>query len=374
MNRILSLLLMLVIGILFSPVQAQDEVRFEGKEIFFTLKENPTTGYLWSYTIEPEGMLSCAKDHYQPDAASRFADGGGGCRQYVFQAGGDAGIAAIRLILEGPGGVYREMAFEVRVGEAGVERVERMHAAAVSIEEIENITLTLSPSFGLPEEMVDTVMVFSPDAALVALLNDKGFFDMPEYIDTGVMDGRFTWITVNLRNGESKRVGGLEAEEFGPEDFIMIYDAVINAQEILYSQSQPVIEEGFRLSVFPTGTTAESYYFELSQDGVLFCAVGVRAGDDITQPVFLMEIDHSADRMLNASDLQLLIGLCNEIERSGYDTPKKFWTDAWDVALLYKGTIYEMVYWDSDGSVELKELVSWIIELSPIPVDLHGWA
>ena len=95
--------------------------------------------------------------------------------------------------------------------------------------EIITITLTLSPSFGVEGEMNDTVRNLDPDAELIALLYEHSFFDMPEYLDTGVMDGHFTWITAHFKNGESKRVGGLVAEEFGPEEFIAIYDAVNEA-------------------------------------------------------------------------------------------------------------------------------------------------
>jgi tetratricopeptide (TPR) repeat protein len=94
--------------------------------------------------------------------------------------------------------------------------------------EIDTIVLTISPSFGLEEEMIDTVTTIYPDEALAALVYEYNFFDMPEYIETGVVDGDFIWITVNLKNGESKRVGGLLADEFGPDDFIIIYDALIS--------------------------------------------------------------------------------------------------------------------------------------------------
>ena len=43
------------------------------------------------------------------------------------------------------------------------------------------------------------------------------------------MDGHFTYITVHLQGGESKTVGGLEAEAYGPEAFVAVYDAVVAA-------------------------------------------------------------------------------------------------------------------------------------------------
>lgn len=105
------------------------------------------------------------------------------------------------------------------------------HVSAIDAAEIESIVLTTSPAFGPAEEMVDTEKTLRPDDALITLLYAQGFFDMPEYLDTGVMDGHFTWITVYALNGESKRVGGLVAEEFGPEGFIVIYEAVVRAMQ-----------------------------------------------------------------------------------------------------------------------------------------------
>lgn len=95
--------------------------------------------------------------------------------------------------------------------------------------EIDLIELIQSPSYGMTEEMHDTVWSFQPDADLVALLYEHGFFDMPEYLETGVLDGDFTWIVVHFKNGETRRVGGLMAKAYGPEAFIALYDAVSRA-------------------------------------------------------------------------------------------------------------------------------------------------
>ena len=129
-----------------------------------------------------------------------------------------------------------------------------------------------------------------------------------------------------------------------------------------------------RLAVFPTGAYAESYYFELMQDSVLSCAVGVRASDDITRTDFLVTIDHSAEMRLSSENIQFLSGLCDDLESSGYNTPKNIYFDAWDVAVLYNGKTYETNYWDNNGPLALIDLVDKLIELAPIPVDLHGWA
>ena len=62
--------------------------------------------------------------------------------------------------------------------------------------------------------------------ALVASLYEYDFFSLTQYLETYVMDSDFTWITINLINGESKRAGGLLAEEFGLDRFVAICDAI----------------------------------------------------------------------------------------------------------------------------------------------------
>ena len=126
MYQLLLLLLMILLGAPLTSVPPQEGARFEGMHVFITLNENPTTGYMWSIAIEPEGLLVCEKDHYRPDAASRHTAGGGGYRQFVLLADGP-GVADIRLTRTGPAGLAdREIIYQVHVGETGVESVERL--------------------------------------------------------------------------------------------------------------------------------------------------------------------------------------------------------------------------------------------------------
>jgi len=140
------------------------------------------------------------------------------------------------------------------------------YVPAEEAERIDSIVLTVAPSCGAIDEVTDNVAIIRPSnntvllrtiwqkddtvlqqklfrtqtedvAALVSLLYAHDFFDMAEYLETGVDDGHFTWITVSLWSGESKRVGGLVAEEFGPDGFIAIRDAI--GQVLQNSVEQP---------------------------------------------------------------------------------------------------------------------------------------
>lgn len=54
-----------------------------GQTVSLTLPENPSTGYSWHKSWAPEDALDLTLDAYDPDGA---ADGGGGNRNYVFEA------------------------------------------------------------------------------------------------------------------------------------------------------------------------------------------------------------------------------------------------------------------------------------------------
>ena len=97
---------------------------------------------------------------------------------------------------------------------------------SISADEIDSIVLTLAPTFGVTDELTDTVVILRPAQLSIAVqsvrqhsgdildetlftaqeedftplllaLNSADFLNMPEYIDTGVLDGHFARITIN---------------------------------------------------------------------------------------------------------------------------------------------------------------------------------
>ena len=127
-------------------------------------------------------------------------------------------------------------------------------------EVIDSITLTIAPSYGPADELTNAVItlpsfyggllwqivhqksgavlaerILLPNMAdleaVSALIQANRFLDMPEHLETGVLDGDFNWITVRLGDGSEKRVGGLLAGDYGPEAFTAIYRAIGKAIE-----------------------------------------------------------------------------------------------------------------------------------------------
>ncbi len=97
----------------------------------------------------------------------------------------------------------------------------------------------------------ETREVSSEDIRRIAGLID-GFMELPDYIDTGVLDGDFEFITVSS-GGESWRKGGLLPSGEGPKTFGALYEALWDAWEegrhvetitILQEVSQPPLPAG----------------------------------------------------------------------------------------------------------------------------------
>lgn len=133
-------------------------------------------------------------------------------------------------------------------------------------------------------------------------------------------------------------------------------------------------DEVFQFAIFPIGTTEETYYFDLRQDGRFTCNFGNRASDDISQRPFFSFPKKSRNTQLSDDDLKILTDMACALEASEYSIAKEFYEDSWVAALLFHGKVYEIDYWHNDGADLFMNLIDKIMELSPIMVDMHGWA
>jgi hypothetical protein len=127
-----------------------------------------------------------------------------------------------------------------------------------------------------------------------------------------------------------------------------------------------------KIAILPPGIAYESYYFILNETGTLKCFVGRRMNDNIKNCNFLESVTNADKTKISDIELQSLMNMANELEEKGCgEKPLVF--DSWDVALLYNGKVYEMVYCNEENSEEFMNLTNKIIELSPIHVDFP-WA
>ena len=127
------------------------------------------------------------------------------------------------------------------------------------------------------------------------------------------------------------------------------------------------------VAIFPAGTGEESYYFIVNQNGELNCFKGARQIDEMDINRFYRRIDQQEEKQLSEAELQCLLDYAEILRASGYSYDRIGAEDSWHYTVLYNDTIYEMDRMDNEPEL-LRKVIEEIIRLSPIPVDLHGWA
>ncbi len=73
-----------------------------------------------------------------------------------------------------------------------------------------------------------STMQINPDgfAAIVNAIESNGFYSLPEYLDTEVMDGDYVYLTVRMDDGTQYRSGGLVADSEGPDAYKNIFRVI----------------------------------------------------------------------------------------------------------------------------------------------------
>ena len=135
------------------------------------------------------------------------------------------------------------------------------------------------------------------------------------------------------------------------------------------------IDEQIKIAIYPTGMRSETYYFVLNVDGELSVEEGTRVGDDITQNPFIIKDSgyKSEKKQLTTSENDVIIDLVSKVYEGGFGISDIEIEDSWDIQILYKGKVVKQNYWHN-VSPEVKEVVDKFINISPIKVELRGFA
>ena len=143
------------------------------------------------------------------------------------------------------------------------------------------------------------------------------------------------------------------------------------------SSMESLINEQIKVAIYPTGGLSETYYFVLNAGGELTVEEGTRVGDDMTQGPFIIKdgiYDYRSEKkQLLPSEISEIIDLASRAYESDSGVSDVVVDDSWDVQILYEGKIIKQNYWH-DISPQVKELVDEFIKISPIEVDLRGFA
>ena len=129
-----------------------------------------------------------------------------------------------------------------------------------------------------------------------------------------------------------------------------------------------------RIAIFPSsGGRTETYFFEFDSSGKLLIEKGMRHSDDITQIPYMKKVDEHTVTELSTTELNEIISLIKEIcDKSNANDYRKVY-DCWDIQILYKGKVVQQNRSFSELS-EISDLINKLSEISPIEIDLRGFA
>jgi hypothetical protein len=153
---------------------------------------------------------------------------------------------------------------------------------------------------------------------------------------------------------------------------IVIIIILLSLLSIVYLNKERE-EVYMKLAIFPVGTYDETYYFIIKNDTAIICSVGTRNNDNINKNNFMKSIKESKEVKLSTQDFEYISDLLKTLKETNLDTENQLILDSWHVALLYDGKVYEADYWENKSEI-FQKLIEKIINLSPITIDLHGWA
>lgn len=128
-----------------------------------------------------------------------------------------------------------------------------------------------------------------------------------------------------------------------------------------------------RVAIYPIGTSNESYYFVMTEDKEFIAEKGIRNHrKNISQNGFMKKIEEVEKKKISDDEMENLLISANEIITLNNIPEDRQWLDSWKVEVFYENI--HIIQTEGFESPEITKLIDRIIELSPIEVDMHGWA
>lgn len=144
--------------------------------------------------------------------------------------------------------------------------------------------------------------------------------------------------------------------------------------------------ETIKIAIYPEGMYSESYYFELTPTGNILVEKGARTCDELTQSPFIqsenpykgkknMMFEYEKEKTHIAADItKKIYALVNDIYKEENIITFKSLTDGWDIQILYKGNLIKQNLDTEYTLPQINELVNVLELISPVEVDLRGFA
>lgn len=128
----------------------------------------------------------------------------------------------------------------------------------------------------------------------------------------------------------------------------------------------------FSLWIYPSSNLNETYQISLLENNVLQVNVGERSESILLNPSGLTKTEIESKKYLGDIDYGIIDAI-NDIYNNPYiKTNSKIYSDAWMIKFSYKDR--NIIQPCDDISPELEGLYQFLIELSPIEIDMRGFA
>ena len=139
-----------------------------------------------------------------------------------------------------------------------------------------------------------------------------------------------------------------------------------------------------RAAIFSTGSYSDNYYYVIDSKGTLIVSTGDRDTDDIRDEPFLDRVKRQREYVLTEDEFSTLISLTEKMYKIEYVSRFLITNDSYNVAVSYKdkhitadiGERYSDELFVkgkiNEDLIDLFELIDFIVEISPITVDVFG--
>lgn len=130
----------------------------------------------------------------------------------------------------------------------------------------------------------------------------------------------------------------------------------------------------FTLWIYPIGTLSETYQISLFENNIMRVEMGDRDENNFSDPTTLKKIDEKDDVKLSDENYNKIIQMIDNIyQNDDMKTDTTTVLDVWMIKFSYKDkNIIQPCY--EYTSHELEDFYNFLIGLSPIKIDMRGFA
>lgn len=145
--------------------------------------------------------------------------------------------------------------------------------------------------------------------------------------------------------------------------------------------NKPVPQNNIIIAIYPCGTNEETYYFTLSDNELNVklgtkeheSSVGMTDRESIANTSFMKKVKSVETKQLSDSDTDGIIAILDKLYTNDINIEPPVVIDSWEIQIYYKGSVLTQNCWEPDYE-EINLLIEELKSISPIEINLHGWA